>query len=75
MARWGFHHLSGAAWERDQDGAGTYQASPSTLARLLLRSQASRKEKRPHPSSTQPRPYVWDIKHSIVGGTHDEYSG
>ncbi|HWZ20272.1 MAG TPA: hypothetical protein VNW73_15855 [Ktedonobacteraceae bacterium] len=54
MARWGFHHLSDAEWERDQDGAGTYQASPSTLARLLLRSQASRKEKRPHPSSTQP---------------------
>ena len=27
-------------------------ALPTTLARLLLRSQASRKEKRPHPAST-----------------------
>ncbi len=26
-------------------------ALPTTLARLLLRSQASRKEKRPHPTS------------------------
>ena len=42
-------------------------AEPSTLARLLLRSQARRKEKRPHTASTQllslrvkePKPKVW----------------
>ena len=36
-------------------------AEPSTLARLLLRSQASRKEKRPTPHPHSPCPYTWNI--------------
>ncbi len=55
-----FHHFSGAEWKK---GPGRRKppgqrwhlpALPTTLARLLLRSQASRKEKRPHTASTQP---------------------
>ena len=33
-------------------------ALPTTLARLPLRSQASRKEKRPHPAPHHSRPYA-----------------